>query len=148
MQFKLLALSFLAAVAMADDDNLSDTINEFPTCSLPCVGKASTDKGCSTSDIGCICNRQIDIAASMSDCVKDYCGIINNFNAGKQLADLCDRWDDHPSSTEVAAATSALGHQVASASATVKPKKGAAGSVEAGMFMAGSAAVAAAALLV
>ncbi|KAI1413159.1 hypothetical protein F5Y13DRAFT_161710 [Hypoxylon sp. FL1857] len=147
MQFKYLALSFLAAVAMADDD-LSEIVDDFPDCSLPCLGQAVTDKGCSTSDIGCICNRQTDIAIKMGDCVKDYCGIINNFNSGKQLADLCNRWDDHPSSTEVAAATSALASEVASASATVKPKKDAAGSVEAGMVMVGSVAVAAAALLV
>ncbi|KAI0837671.1 hypothetical protein F5Y06DRAFT_71443 [Hypoxylon sp. FL0890] len=147
MQLKFLALSFLAAVVLADD-NLSDIVDDFPVCSLPCLGQAATNKGCSTNDISCICNHQSDIAAQVGDCVKDYCGIIDNFNAGKELSDLCQRWNDHPSSTEVAAATSALGHEVASASATVKPKKDAAGSLEAGMVMVGSVAAVAAALLV
>lgn len=147
MQFKFFALSYLAAVAMADD-HLNEIVDDFPDCSLPCLGQAVVNKGCNTTDIGCVCNRQLDVAVDMGDCVKDYCGVINNFNAGKQLGDLCERWDDHPSSTEIAAATSALASQVASASASVKPKKDAAGSLEAGLVMVGSVAVAAAALLV
>ncbi|KAI0377682.1 hypothetical protein F5Y04DRAFT_175059 [Hypomontagnella monticulosa] len=141
MQFKLLALSFLAALAVADNDNLSEIIDDFPDCSLPCFAQKADDSGCQTTDFNCVCHNQLEIAARMGGCVSDYCGTLDNFNVGARLGELCERWRDDPSTTEVAAATSAIASQVAAASATVKPKN-AAGTFEPQMVMMGAAAAA------
>ncbi|XXH02429.1 hypothetical protein Hte_008804 [Hypoxylon texense] len=142
MQFKLLAVSFFAALALADDNNLSSIVDAFPDCSLPCLAQKAEGEGCKISDFGCVCDNQLKIAAKMGTCLSDYCGTLQNFDAGGRLGELCERWDDHPSSTEVAAATSALASQVTAASATITPNA-AAGSLEPGMIMMGAAAAAA-----
>ncbi|KAI2630225.1 hypothetical protein GGS26DRAFT_102973 [Hypomontagnella submonticulosa] len=146
MQLKLLALSLLTALAAADNENLSEIVDDFPECSLPCFAQKADDSGCQTTDFSCVCNKQVEIAARMGGCLSDYCDTLDNFNVGARLGELCERWDDHPSPTEVAAATSALASQVTAASATVKPKN-AAGGFEPQVVMAGAAAAAAVLLI-
>lgn len=73
MQFKLLTLPLLAALAVADN-TLSSIIDSLPDCCWPCLGSKVKDLGCNT-DFGCICEHQVQIMAEMANCVMDACGV-------------------------------------------------------------------------
>ncbi|KAI2469797.1 hypothetical protein F4781DRAFT_431013 [Annulohypoxylon bovei var. microspora] len=141
MQFKFLAVSLFAAAAVAEN-NLTELVNGFPDCSLPCFAQSVNAKGCGTTDLSCICGKQVDITVKLGGCLNKYCDSSDRKDVPDKLFDLCDRYNEKPSSTEVAAATSALASHVTAASATVTPKSGA-GSLEPGMVMAGAVAAAA-----
>ncbi|KAI1209269.1 uncharacterized protein F4807DRAFT_460960 [Annulohypoxylon truncatum] len=144
MQFHLLFLSLLAAIAMAED-NLTELVDDFPDCALPCFASSVSANNCKTTDFNCICGKQVDINIKMGGCLSDNCQNASSLNVGGKLDDLCDRWDDHPNSTEVAAATSALASHVTvavtAASSTSAPE-GAAGCLEPGIVMVGAVAAA------
>lgn len=77
MQFKFFALSFLAGAAMADD-NLTEIVDSFQACSLPCFAQKADGEGCKTSDIDCICDHKLAIVTKMGSCLADYCGDATN----------------------------------------------------------------------
>lgn len=83
MQLKLLALSLLTALAAADNENLSEIVDDFPECSLPCFAQKADDSGCQTTDFSCVCNKQVEIAARMGGCLSDYCDTLDNFSKSK-----------------------------------------------------------------
>ncbi|KAI1440779.1 hypothetical protein F5Y02DRAFT_422695 [Annulohypoxylon stygium] len=144
MQFHALLLTLFSALALADDDNLSEIVDDFPSCALPCFASSVSDNNCKTTDFDCICGKQVDINVKMGSCLSDNCQNPSSLNVGGKLDDLCDRWDDHPSSTEVAAATSALASHVTvaitAASSTSSPE-GAAANLEPRIVMVGAVAV-------
>ncbi|KAI1763568.1 hypothetical protein GGR53DRAFT_467215 [Hypoxylon sp. FL1150] len=144
MQFKLLALSLLTTLAVADD-SLSSIIDSIPDCALPCLAQKAEGAGCKISDFGCICDHEIEIAARAGMCLPQDCSIWDATKLGGRLGDLCDRWNARPSSTEIAAATSDFASQVSAASvAATATLKSAAGNLEPGMVMMGAAAAVAA----
>ncbi|KAI1455788.1 hypothetical protein F4805DRAFT_260120 [Annulohypoxylon moriforme] len=149
MQLNFLLLFFLLAVIAIAEDSLPEIVSDFPDCALPCFSSSVSDNNCKITDFDCICGKQVDVNVRMGGCLSDYCTNKSDLNVGGVLSDLCDRWDDHPNSTEVASATSALASHVTvavtAASSTSAPQ-GAAGNLEPGIVMVG--AVAAAVLMV
>ncbi|KAI1849665.1 hypothetical protein JX265_008001 [Neoarthrinium moseri] len=136
MQFKILAISALAALVAADK-TLPEAVKDFPSCSLKCFADTAKNRGCSQTDFNCICKDTTGFAIRMGACVNP--SNCNGFNAGEALGNLCQRWKENPSSTEVAAATSSLGAAVSAAPTNTN----AAGVNEASFGLAGAAAVAA-----
>ncbi|KAI0882312.1 uncharacterized protein GGS22DRAFT_170664 [Annulohypoxylon maeteangense] len=72
MQLNILIFSFLAAIAIADD-NLGEIVDDFPDCALPCFSNSVNDNDCKITDFECICGKQVDINIRMGGCLSDYC---------------------------------------------------------------------------
>src|ERR1700712_3665173 len=72
MQFRLFVLASLATIAAADE-NLSQIIDDFPSCALPCLSQKAQSQGCQVTDFNCICRNTVSIAAGVGICVGNAC---------------------------------------------------------------------------
>ncbi|KAI0391234.1 hypothetical protein F5Y17DRAFT_20863 [Xylariaceae sp. FL0594] len=121
MQFATLALSFLAAMAAAQDANnnstsLPDLVAQLPTCAIPCFNTGAESAGCATTDFDCLCTRGKDqIIASAGPCVFKDCESDDFGKLSTLLTQICTEVSENPSPSEVASASNIVTSALAAA---------------------------------
>ncbi|KAL0943285.1 uncharacterized protein CTRU02_201171 [Colletotrichum truncatum] len=105
---------------------LPGLVSNVPSCALPCWNKVSTEIGCDTGNLKCLCETPGELEVKMgicilsSTCTRDQLGDTNAV-----IEPICDAVGKSPSSEAIASASSiitgAVGKATATASSTHKP---------------------------
>lgn len=127
MQFRAVALSFFAAVAVAQSsDNstsLPDLVSQLPTCAIPCFEQGAEAAGCSTTDFACLCGDGMDTFVSKAaSCVFGKCSSEELNTAIKSAEQICLAVADSPNPTEVASASAIITSALGAADPTSSPE--------------------------
>ncbi|GAP90746.1 putative CFEM domain-containing protein [Rosellinia necatrix] len=124
MQFKVVALSFFAAVATAQTNSTSlpDLVSQLPTCAIPCYTKGAAAANCSTTDFQCLCgDGKSAFLSSAATCIFTSCSGDDTSNIVNLATEICTDVSQNPDPTEVASASAIITSALGAASATNSP---------------------------
>lgn len=74
MQFKTIAISaFVGLAAATSSTDVSDLVNDLPSCSLLCLVSGASEAGCGATDYTCQCKSESSITTNATSCLKSSC---------------------------------------------------------------------------
>ncbi|KAH8668697.1 hypothetical protein BX600DRAFT_510766 [Xylariales sp. PMI_506] len=146
MQFKLVTLPLLAAVATAaSNQTLTELVSQLPTCALSCFETGAAAANCTTTDFACLCGTGSSVfkqSAGICLLTGGDCSTNETSSVETLAGEICSEVNDNPSSTDVASASALVASEIASATSS----NFAAATPAVGFGIMGAAAVAAFAL--
>ncbi|KAI0474082.1 hypothetical protein GGR56DRAFT_676514 [Xylariaceae sp. FL0804] len=103
----------LASLAAAE--TLTDAINNFPACAIPCLNSEAAGNDCGVTDFECICQNKATLYGTLQTCSASACDTDDHIKIGSALTDICSAWGDDPTQQDIASATQEVVSEVSTA---------------------------------